>query len=93
MSYVDGAVPTFAAAAVFAIGICFFWPTMLGFVSENIPESGALGLSVFGGAGMLSTSSEQALLELVRTADAEMNFLSFVRAGHCGRSWRNPKQP
>jgi len=29
---------------------------MLGFLSENIPESGALGLSIFGGAGMLSTS-------------------------------------
>jgi MFS family permease len=56
MSFVGGAVLTFVAAAVFAIGICFFWPTMLGFVSENIPESGALGLSIFGGAGMLSTS-------------------------------------
>jgi len=56
MSYSQGAFLTFAAAAVFAIGICFFWPTMLGFVSENIPESGALGLSIFGGAGMLSTS-------------------------------------
>ena len=56
MSYLDGAVLSFLAAAVFAVGICFFWPTMLGFVSENIPESGALGLSIFGGAGMLSTS-------------------------------------
>ena len=56
MSYVNGAFMTFAAAAVFAIGICFFWPTMLGFISENIPETGALGLSIFGGAGMLSTS-------------------------------------
>jgi len=56
MSYVSGGFLTFAAAAVFAIGICFFWPTMLGFLSENIPESGALGLSIFGGAGMLSTS-------------------------------------
>jgi MFS family permease len=56
MSYLDGAVLSFAAAGVFAIGICFFWPTMLGFISENIPESGALGLSLFGGAGMLSTS-------------------------------------
>jgi MFS family permease len=56
MSYVNGSFLTFAAAAVFAIGICFFWPTMLGFVSENVPESGALGLSIFGGAGMLSTS-------------------------------------
>lgn len=56
MSYVSGPFLTFVAAAVFAIGICFFWPTMLGFVSINVPESGALGLSIFGGAGMLSTS-------------------------------------
>ena len=47
---------TFAAAGVFAIGICYFWPTMLSFVSENIPESGALGLSVMGGLGMFSVS-------------------------------------
>jgi fucose permease len=47
---------SFAAAGIFALGICFFWPTMLGFVSENIPDSGALGLSVMGGAGMLSVS-------------------------------------
>jgi fucose permease len=46
----------FGAAAVFAIGICFFWPTMLGFVSEYIPKSGALGLSLMGGAGMFSVS-------------------------------------
>lgn len=44
------------AALLFAAGICFFWPTMLGFVSENIPQSGALGLSLMGGAGMFSTS-------------------------------------
>jgi MFS family permease len=56
MSYLSGAILSFIAAAVFAVGICFFWPTMLGFISENIPESGALGLSIFGGAGMLSTS-------------------------------------
>lgn len=56
MSYFSGAALTFVSAAVFAIGICFFWPTMLGFVSEKMPETGALGLSIFGGAGMLSTS-------------------------------------
>jgi len=44
------------SAVVFAIGICFFWPTMLGFVSEYIPKTGALGLSLMGGAGMFSTS-------------------------------------
>jgi MFS family permease len=47
---------TIGAALVFAIGICFFWPTMLGFVSEYLPKTGALGLSLMGGAGMFSTS-------------------------------------
>jgi fucose permease len=46
----------FGAALVFAAGICFFWPTMLGFVSEYVPKSGALGLSLMGGAGMFSVS-------------------------------------
>ncbi len=46
----------FGAALVFAAGICFFWPTMLGFVSEYLPNTGALGLSLMGGAGMFSTS-------------------------------------
>ncbi|MBX3256446.1 MAG: MFS transporter [Chitinophagaceae bacterium] len=47
---------TFAAAGVFAIGICFFWPTMIGFVSEKLPKTGPLGLSLMGGAGLLSTA-------------------------------------
>ena len=47
---------TFGAAAVFAIGVTFFWPTMLSFVAEYLPETGALGLSIMGGAGMLSVS-------------------------------------
>lgn len=43
----------YAAAVIFATGVCFFWPTMLGFVSENVPKSGAMGLSLMGGVGML----------------------------------------
>jgi len=46
----------FGAALVFAVGICFFWPTMLGFVSEYVPDTGALGLSLMGGGGMLSVA-------------------------------------
>ena len=47
---------SFLSAAIFAIGICYFWPTMLGFVSEYLPDSGALGLSIISGTGMLSVS-------------------------------------
>ena len=46
----------FFAALVFGIGVCYFWPTMIGFVAENIPESGALGLNLMGGAGMFAVS-------------------------------------
>jgi len=47
---------TFVSAAIFAVGVTFFWPTMLGFVAEYLPETGALGLSIMGGAGMFSVS-------------------------------------
>jgi len=46
----------FFAAVVFGIGVCYFWPTMIGFVAENIPKSGALGLNLIGGAGMFAVS-------------------------------------
>jgi MFS family permease len=36
-----GGTMVFVSAAVFALGVAFFWPSMLGFVSENIPQSGA----------------------------------------------------
>lgn len=45
-----------AATAIFAIGVTYFWPTMLGYVAEYLPRTGALGLSIMGGAGMLSVS-------------------------------------
>ena len=44
-----------AAAMVFYIGVCYYWPTMIGFTAEYIPNSGALGLSLMGGAGMFAT--------------------------------------
>jgi len=49
-------IMTFFSATIFAVGVCYFWPTMLSFVSEKLPQSGALGLSLMGGAGMLSVS-------------------------------------
>jgi fucose permease len=52
LSMVTGPM-VYVGTAVFALGICYFWPTMLGFTAENIPQSGALGLSLVGGAGML----------------------------------------
>jgi MFS family permease len=55
MSHSSGAM-LFGAATIFAFGVCFFWPTMVGYVAENYPKTGALGLAIIGGAGMLSVS-------------------------------------
>jgi MFS family permease len=46
----------FFGALVFGMGVCYFWPTMLGFVSEYLPKTGAVGLNLMGGAGMFAVS-------------------------------------
>ena len=46
----------YVADIIFALGVAYFWPTMIGFVGEYIPKSGALGMSLIGGAGMFSLS-------------------------------------
>jgi MFS family permease len=44
----------FLAATVYGIGKTFFWPTMLGVVSERFPKGGALTLGAVGAAGVFS---------------------------------------
>ena len=61
LGYTTGMM-TLVAAAVFALGVAFFWPTMLGYVSENIPKSGALGLAIMGGIGFLGGAIAQPIL-------------------------------
>lgn len=56
LSVSHGPVATLLSAAVFAVGVCYFWPTMIGVASEYIPKSGALGMSILGGAGFVATS-------------------------------------
>ena len=54
MSIADGTA-LYGAAILFAFGVCYFWPTMIGFVAEYIPKTGALGMSLVGGMGMFAT--------------------------------------
>lgn len=54
-SYASGTAAVFLTATVFAVGICYIWPTMLGVVSERVPKSGALGLGLMGAVGMATT--------------------------------------
>ena len=61
MSVSDGWV-IFIAATVFAFGIAYFWPNMLGLVAERRPMSGALGLAIIGGMGSLGGAIIQPII-------------------------------
>ena len=61
MSTMDGPM-LYLAAVFYALGICYFWPNMIGFIAENMPQTGALGLSIMGGIGMFSSSWFQPII-------------------------------
>ena len=52
----------YISAILFAIGVCYFWPTMISFVAEYLPKTGALGMSLIGGVGMLGLSIFQPII-------------------------------
>lgn len=47
----------FVAATLYGFGKTFFWPTMLGVVSEQTPKGGALTLNAISGIGMLAVGT------------------------------------
>ena len=51
----DSPMTAFAAATIWAMGICYMYPTMLGCVAERYPAGGALMLGLMGFAGGLAT--------------------------------------
>jgi MFS family permease len=54
LSSAKGLVMIFACATLYGFGKTFFWPTMLGVVSEQCPKGGALTLNAIAGIGMLT---------------------------------------
>lgn len=52
LSYTESLAMALIAGTVFAVGVCYFWPTMLGVTSERVPKGGALALALMGGIGM-----------------------------------------
>src|SRR5687768_4373042 len=52
LSFASGTWSAFAAATVFAWGVAFFFPTMVGVVSEKMPRTGSLGIVLTAGVGL-----------------------------------------
>jgi MFS family permease len=61
LSYASG-IMILVAATLYGFGKTFFWPTMLGVVSEQFPKGGALTLNGMGGVGMLGVGVVGAVL-------------------------------
>lgn len=60
-SMVTGGAAYFVAI-IFALGVAYFWPVMVGSVAQRVPLSGALGMSIIGGIGMFSTAIWQPII-------------------------------
>ncbi len=54
---VSGFMLIFAVATLYGLGKTFFWPATLGVISEQFPKSGALGINMIAGIGMLSVGT------------------------------------
>ena len=54
LSTAEGFAVIFVFATLYGFGKTFFWPTMLGVVSEQCPKGGALTLNAIAGIGMLT---------------------------------------
>ncbi len=52
--FVKGVALWFVVSIIYAVGKTFYWPTLLGVISERFPRGGALALGFSGGIGMLS---------------------------------------
>jgi predicted MFS family arabinose efflux permease len=52
----------YVAAVIFALGVCYFWPVMIGTVAQKVPLSSALGMSIIGGVGFFSSSIFQPII-------------------------------
>jgi MFS family permease len=56
LSYAQSKPTALLASTIFAVGVCYFWPTMLGVTAERFPKGGALALAVMGGVGTLAVA-------------------------------------
>jgi MFS family permease len=66
------------AATVYALGKTYFWPTMLGVVSEQFPKGGALALNFTGAVGMMGVGVIGAvILGFVQDKQLEQNLVIY----------------
>jgi MFS family permease len=82
LSYSSGYV-IIIAATVYALGKTYFWPTMLGVVSEQFPKGGALALNFTGAVGMMGVGVIGAvILGFVQDKQLDQNLALYDRTNN-----------
>ncbi|HEX7119589.1 MAG TPA: MFS transporter [Longimicrobiales bacterium] len=71
LSYAQSTWAAFAVATVFAWGVAFFFPTMVGTVSERWPKTGSLGIVLMAGVG-LGTAGAVGVPAMGKVADQNL---------------------
>jgi fucose permease len=57
-----GMIPLLLAGTVFAAGVAFYFPTMVGLMSERFPQAGSLGIVLLIGVGFLGSGASNAIM-------------------------------
>lgn len=57
-----GLLPLMIAATVFACGVAFYFPTMVGLMSERFPKAGSLGIVLLIGFGFFAAGGANAIM-------------------------------
>jgi hypothetical protein len=57
-----GMLPLLMAGTVFAAGVAFYFPTMVGLLSERLPHAGSLGMVLLIGMGFLGSGASNAIM-------------------------------
>ena len=57
-----GMLPLLVAGTVFAAGVAFYFPTMVGLMSERFPRAGSLGIVLLIGMGFLGSGGSNAIM-------------------------------
>lgn len=58
----SGFFPLMIAATVFACGVAFYFPTMVGLMSERFPKAGSLGIVLLIGIGFVAAGGSNAIM-------------------------------
>jgi len=57
-----GLFPLMIAATIFALGVAFFMPTMVGLMSERFPKAGSLGIVLMIGLGLAASGTANGIM-------------------------------